>query len=1010
MFYPENRKKQLDEKTFKNPPSVYRCTPFWAWNCDLTEDLLLREIDQMKKMGMGGFHMHCRSGMSTTYLSPEFMQLIRACVDKAKKEKMLAYLYDEDRWPSGAAGGYVTRDKQYRARHLLFTPTAQDKGTLLAAYGVELSDVGELTAYRKLTKAADAKDNEAVWYAYLQLSEESAWYNNETYVNTLDKKSIEKFVEVTHEKYKEVVGDQFGKVVPSIFTDEPQFTRKTTLGFAKEKKDVTLPWTDDLPDTFRAAYGEEILDKLPELYWELPEGKISVTRYHFHDHIAERFAEAFADTVGGWCAENGIMLTGHMMEEPTLLSQTAALGDAMRSYRSFQLPGIDMLCDWREYTTAKQAQSATHQYGYPGVLSELYGVTNWDFDFRGHKLAGDWQAALGVTTRVPHLTWVSMAGEAKRDYPASIGYQSPWYKEYPLVEDHFARVNSVLTRGKAEVKVGVIHPVESYWLHWGPKEQTALIREEMDEHFQSMAKWLLFGLIDYDYISESLLPSQCKAGKNPFTVGKMAYDILLMPDCETLRSTTVERLEAFVRRGGKLIFAGRIPSLVDAVPSDRVQKLAKKAQCVSFSKGAILDALDEARFIDIRDEQGARTTNLLHQTRIEGDARYLFICHSEKPANPDVCPKENITLRIKGDWKLTLLDTATGEIKPIAAEYEAGNTVLRYGFYAYDSILLKLEAGKSEEAKKACAEKIFDYYTIKKPVAVSLSEPNVLLLDNAEYAFDDGAWQDEEELLKVDDAFRKLLGWPLRSAGYAQPWVVPNVPIEHHIKLKFTVHSDVAVRAPILALEDAEKAVITVNGEAVKAEVKGWFVDESIKKVKLPALNKGDNEIIVVLPFGQRTNVEWCYLLGNFGVKVQGAYRTLTAPVKELGFGDWTTQGLPFYCGNVTYKIPVEVNGETLTVRVPQYRGAVLGMELDGKRVGDMAYAPYEFTYELTPGAHEIGITVYGNRVNGFGCVHNCDDLTSWFGPACWRSQGISWSYEYRLRKCGLLVSPQIEK
>ena len=37
------------------------------------------------------------------------------------------------------------------------------------------------------------------------------------------------------------------------------------------------------------------------------------------------------------------MLTGHMMEEPTLKSQTAALGEAMRSYRSFQLPGIDML-------------------------------------------------------------------------------------------------------------------------------------------------------------------------------------------------------------------------------------------------------------------------------------------------------------------------------------------------------------------------------------------------------------------------------------------------------------------------------------------------------------------------------------------------------------------------------------------------------------------------------------------------------------------------------------------
>lgn len=98
-------------------------------------------------------------------------------------------------------------------------------------------------------------------------------------------------------------------------------------------------------------------------------------------------------------------------------SQTAALGEAMRSYRSFHIPGIDILCDSRELTTAKQAQSAVHQYGREGMVSEIYGVTNWDFDFRGHKLAGDWQAALGVTVRVHHLAWVSMEGEAKRDYP-----------------------------------------------------------------------------------------------------------------------------------------------------------------------------------------------------------------------------------------------------------------------------------------------------------------------------------------------------------------------------------------------------------------------------------------------------------------------------------------------------------------------------------------------------------------------------------------------------------------
>lgn len=1029
MFYPENQKKRLDEKIFRNPPCEYRAAPFWAWNCDLNKDLLLREIDQMKRMGMGGFHMHVRTGMSTTYLSDGFMQLIRDCVDKAKEERMRAYLYDEDRWASGAAGGYVTREERYRARYLLFTTVSYEqaeenpasvpvdsprtgKGRLLARYAVRLNDEGELAEYRLLKDGQQADAAETAWYAYLEIEKESPWFNNQTYVNTLDKKAIERFVEITHERYKEVVGNEFGGAVQSIFSDEPQFSRKTTLGFAGEKKDVVLPWTDDLPDTFRAAYGEELLAGLPELYWELPGGVVSLIRYHYHDHIAERFAEGFADTVGTWCARNGLLLTGHMMEEPTLKSQTAALGEAMRSYRSFQLPGIDMLCDWREYTTAKQAQSAAHQFGCPGVMSELYGVTNWDFDFRGHKLAGDWQAALGVTLRVPHLTWVSMEGEAKRDYPASIGYQSPWYTEYPMVEDHFARLNTVLTRGKAQVRLGVIHPVESYWLHWGPSEATALVRDEMDEHFQSLAQWLLYGLIDFDYISESLLPQQCEAGNAPLSVGEMAYDVVLVPDCQTLRATTVDRLESFVAAGGRLVFAGRIPELVDAKPSSRVKELAQRAECISFSKGAILSALDGVRFVDIRDDKGMRTTNLLHQVRAEGDTRYVFLCHGEKPENPDVCPREDIVLRIRGEWKVRRMDTATGEIAPLHVAYEKGRTVLRYAFYAYDSLLIELTPGRAEAGEDAPAEKKFDYYALWHPVEITLSEPNVLLLDTAQYAFDDEEnWRDEEELLRADDAFREELGYPLRKKEVAQPWVVPDEPITHHLRLKFTVHSEMEIKAPQLALEKAESVEIAVNGCPVDNASVGWFVDESIKKVQLPDLPAGDSVIELTLPFGRRSNVEWCYLLGDFGVRVQGAEKTVIPPVRRLGFGDWTTQGLPFYCGNVTYKIPVRVEKDTLTIRVPQYRGSVLGMEMDGVRQGDMAYAPYEYTFtNLQPGEHEVGITVYGNRVNGFGCVHNCDDSTSWFGPDCWRSEGVRWCYEYRLRKSGLLVSPQIEK
>jgi hypothetical protein len=1033
MLYPKNNDKKLSSELFKNPTSEYRGTPFWSWNCKLDKDMLMGQIDQLKEMGMGGFHMHSRSGMATEYLSDEFMDLIKASNEKAKENNMLSWVYDEDRWPSGAAGGLITKENTYRSRFLVFTtndykisgPAATESGstaranrsnnrTCLGKYEVILKD-GYMSHYRKLSNDEQAVAGANVWYAHLEISGNSAWFNNQAYVDTLNPEAIKKFVEVTHERYYEVLGDEFGKSVPAIFTDEPQFSHKQSFGYAEEDREIILPFTDDFEKTYQQAYGESLVAHLPELFWELPNGEASVTRYRYHDHISERFASAFADTIGSWCKAHGVMMTGHMMAESTLESQTRCLGDAMRSYRAFQLPGIDILSDKREFTTAKQAQSAAHQYGCPGVLSELYGVTNWDFDFRGHKMQGDWQAALGITVRVHHLTWVSMGGEAKRDYPACIGYQSPWYKEYPLIEDHFGRLGTAMTRGKTSIKVAVIHPVESYWLHWGPQEQTSMIREELESKFDNITNWLLLGLIDFDYICESLLPSQANVEQTaPMKVGEMAYDVIIVPGCETLRSTTLERLEAFASAGGKVIFLGEAPSLVDAVKSDRAECLAKKCMQVPFTRNRVLQALETYRQVDIRDDQGARTNHLLHQMRVDGDNRWLFICHAYKMTNPDIATMEKISIRLKGSWKPVVYDTMTGETYAIKATLKGGETWIEHEFSQHGSLLLCLEPAEasleaeSVQDKTGVSSKQFTY--LQDRVPVTLSEPNVLLLDMAQYRFDNGQWQPREELLRVDNAFRKELKYPLRMEAWAQPWVNPVAEVlEHTLSLKFMIQSDVEVAEAWLALENEENTEIILNGVKINKQVDGWFVDESIKKVKLSRLPKGESELLLNIAYGSKTNIEWYYLLGDFGVKVEGSHAKLIAPVTELSFGDWVHQGLPFYAGNVTYHCKAICEQGALELEASHFRSPLLSVALDGVEKGKIAFAPYKLNLgNVAEGEHKVDITAYGNRVNTFGTVHNSNRSTTWFGPNAWRTTGSSWAYEYQLRETGVLTTPRV--
>ncbi len=1023
-MYENNRTDKLNLALFEHPTAEYRGTPFWAWNCALDSATLLEQIDVLRDMGFGGFHMHVRTGMATPYLSDEHMRLVRDCVDHAKANSMLAWLYDEDRWPSGAAGGLVTSDPQYRARYLVFTAQpygpeqfAMDdssaraartgNGTLVASYDVVLHEDGSLLSYRRVQP--DQPCQGCRWSAWLETPKESPWFNNQTYVNTLDKRAIDRFIELTYDAYLNTCGDEFGKVVPAIFTDEPQFAHKTTLKFAHDVSDVILPWTDDIPETYAAAYGDDILAHLPELIWELPEG-VSVTRYRYHDHIAERFAAAFADNCGKWCDEHGLMLTGHMMEEPTLFSQTAALGEAMRSYRGFGLPGIDMLCDRYEFTTAKQAQSAANQFGYPGVLSELYGVTNWDFDFRGHKLQGDWQAALGVTVRVPHLSWVSMAGEAKRDYPASISYQSPWHKEYRYVEDHFARVNTALTRGQAEVHVGVIHPVESYWLHWGPKEQTELARGQMDQNFQQLTDWLLKGCIDFDFIGESLLPTQCEQGGAPLQVGRMAYDVIILPGPQTIRSSTVALLTGFVAAGGKLIVLGEAPALVDAQPGDAGLLLAQSAVRLPYEQLALLNCLEGNRVVGLRNADGSMTCNLITQLRVDGPNKWLFIAHGEPPANKDIPRRQDILITVKGLWKPTLYDTIGGQTAPLACEHRGGSTVISHGLWDHDSLLVLLEPGEA-----AAASASPDQIVAGQPIAIghnlpyTLSEPNVLLLDVAESRLDDGPWMPAEELLRADNHIRAKLGWPSRQSSVAQPWVVPDEPAQHTVALRFTIMSELALEGAQLAIEDAERVRLTLNGQPVESRVTGWFTDKAIKTVALPALRAGENTLVAEIPFSRRANIEWCYVLGSFGVRLSGRDAVLTAQPQTLAFGDSATQGLPFYGANITYHAAFRCDGGDVRVHISNYRGALLRVTLDGGQSARIVYAPYDHVFHgVAPGEHRLDITLYGTRHNSFGALHNADSTMTWAGPGAWRSSGDSWCYEYRLRPSGVLTTPTV--
>lgn len=1024
-YYKHNDTAVLDEGLFRAPTMEYRGAPFWAWNSTLEPTVLCEQIDMFKEMGLGGFNMHVRQGLETPYLKKDFMDAVRACCEKAKREGMYAWAYDEDRWPSGCVGGALTVDMKYRLRYLLMTAHPIERYTVdmdearnegipfyLGSFAVTVDEGGIMTAFDKVDTVENT-DGIRHFYCMTKVDGEPR-FNYQTYADTLSKEAMDRFIEMTHEVYKREVGEYFGDYMPAFFTDEPQLARMSFLNNGFSTEDVTMPFTLDFPETFRAECGYCILDRLPELFFGSATATAKKTRYDYYRHLTERFASAFADNIGEWCERNGVMLSGHALGEDTLYEQVLCGYESMRLYRKMQLPGMDCLFADKNFTAALQCRSAVNQYGRDAMLSELYGVTGWDFDFRGHKFHGDWQACLGVTVRCQHLAWQSMKGEGKRDYPASIFYQSPWYKEYKYVEDHFARLNTALTRGKSAVKVAVVHPLGTYWTERASVAETGKRCDELDCRFSALANWLITGMVDFDYLSESLLPELCPTGGAPLKVGEMSYDAVILQDCVTLSRHTVEILEAFKAAGGKLIFVGETPELCDAVASDRAKALTEGCEIVAHSKTAVRKALAPYTDVEVRGADGAKTEHFIHTERIDGDRRWLFLAHAVESELRQRSYGNELTVSIRGIYRPKVFDTVNGGDFVPSFEHKNGKTVIYTYLYDRDSLLLALDKAEAEVTSATVPADKMPFGEVRCPFMADyeLSEPNVLLLDMAEYSLDGGDFQPVEEIMRIDGSVRKALGYIERKTKVVQPYVILDAPEDHLLSLRYTVKSEADFEGVSIALENVEKCAITLNGAVIPTVISGWYIDKDIKTVPLGTLVKGDNIITVTMPLGVRTDVEAAYLLGGFGVKCFGAQPVLYPLPEKMYFGDAGVQGLRFYGGNVTYKTEIEVESDcTLEIETSYYNGALVKVSVDGGEEQRIVYSPYRAVFDgVGKGRHTVEFTVFGNRFNTLSALHATvhEMYHLYNGPAYWRTEGDAFSYEYNFRPFGIIKTPVI--
>ena len=1052
--------KKLDQlkSDFISPGVEYRGKPFWSWNGELRGEELVRQAHVMKEMGLGGYFMHSRAGLITEYLGDEWFELINQVADAAEADGMEAWLYDEDRWPSGSAGGKVTVDPQYRMKSLYVYESDIDRvewNEQSISLFVARIDGIDVLYYEKLDGVSDKESAlKALGAAVERLSESCAatagsWralrfaivpdpctsnYNGTTYIDTMSRKATDKFIEMTHEEYRKRCGDRLGRSIKGIFTDEPH--RGHCLDNREEKDGViscAIFWTDDIFDEFRRRYGYDPEPILPEIFYRPSAEKVARIKLHYIDLGDALFLERFAKPINDWCERNGIIFTGHVLHEDSLMNQTVPEGSVMRFYEYMGYPGMDLLSEGnRCYWVAKQLSSAARQLGKRWLLSELYGCTGWQLDFKGHKAVGDWQALFGVNLRCQHLSWYTMEGQSKRDYPASILHQSPWYKDYSKVEDYFARFGLVMSEGEADCDVLLLNPIESVWcqayMGWSKwifnaSEDIGVYEKRYAEAFHMLAD----NQIDFDYGEEEMMSRMASVelgedGKAILRVGKAKYRVVIVTNMLTVRPSTLALLKSFMEQGGQVIFAGDIPAYVDAVPSAEPEELSKLSGAinVAFDENEIVAAIrrTSGSFVSVVGSDGQTEHSVFAQVRKSfGDDGYAIAVLNTDRENA----KKDLTLKIAvpEGYFVEEWDLESG------VRYDAS------GISSFDgtsvSISFNLEGAGTRcfvlTKEKEALEEVVSWSTVAEATVsgdleYTADEPNVCVLDWVKWRWRGGEWHGETEVLRADREIRSDVGIEWRGGHMLQPWYAKlNDKNEYgELQLEYEFFVDVLPDGEVfLAGERPEFNAYKINGISLASEdVNDFWIDDCFKRMRVPegALRLGRNTVTVDVTFMRTTNVEAIYLVGNFGVKLDGKKRSLVAPPTLLGCENYANYAMPFYTGSVTYHLTAEHyanvlgadgdEAERIVISPELFTGGCVKITALGKTTV-LGWDPYEadVTDAYRSGA-PIDITVVGTRRNLFGPLHLYPNTAIGYDPNRFMTSGGEWTDDYSLIDSGL--------
>ena len=587
-----------------------------------------QKLEELAGLGYGGVvtNVHSRHH----YLqSPEEWQLLRYTFQTCREMGLRTWIYDEQGYPSGGAGGLTLEGHPERQAKGL----AMLSGTFAPGQAISLpfpaghTQVYGAFAYRAPSLEAltdqdllhplrtyptggcqgisDFNDTGVPVTAVLLCTKPMyegthAVHNvfeSRRYIDVSDREAVAAFVRNTYLPYLETLA-QDGPI-EGVFTDEPSFMG-AYINFGlyppavRDPYDPSIPllptvnWGADLPNRFQSRCGYPLLSRAVYLFCgHSPLAR--QTRMDFYGTLSALYEEAFFAQLADTCGRYGVPFSGHVLLEDDIRYHPVFEGNYFSLLRHMHIPGIDMLHGVPEKIredafTPKLVSSIAHTYGRPHVMSEISAHN------QGGKVAPE--QLLGTM-----YTQYALGVDVFHSYFSERQVEPALYQSY---HNAVGRIDAVLGGGRHISGTAVYYPIET--IQAGTLPYGEEIYRELDRNEDNTLCWhslkavmdtLLSHQLDFDFLDTEAL-EKARIGEGVFTaMGGEEFRALVIPACRMTR-----RLEGCIRQlEARNIPVFRLDSPLSQEEPDCGQRLLSSPEALPGQLSACLEpvlSLDSA--------------------------------------------------------------------------------------------------------------------------------------------------------------------------------------------------------------------------------------------------------------------------------------------------------------------------------------------------------------------------------------------------------------------------------